>query len=1052
MSQNWLSISPTSGRGNTQMTITAEENFTGEPRRAKIVITAGTLTKMIDVIQYPSDGQVTCTYVVGENGTLKLLATQNFVSAIVYNENGDCIEIRGTGLTTDYDISQLNVVEGDIVTVVFYKTAYHFLPATFSNVNVKTIKVSEGVSFEDNSAYSPFAHLPYLETIDLPLSVDFFYGSNNYPLVVDCPKLSAFTGESPLILDSRTLVQDGCLIGVALYGIDEYVVPSSIADINLNVFALTTATTATAPTIKSIVFTTATTAIHTTNLIHYVDYGAFQNNTSLTGITFHDGIVLDETNRNDYMFSGCTALTSVNIPSGWTEWKVGMFYDCSSLKSLVIPESVTTIGSVFSGCSSLTAISATTFTKYVGGTLVSVVNSSTFQGIATGGTLYHPDGTDTNNWLSTNEYYLGYYLWKDGIPFNLENVSTYYLQFQGNVSGSGFSQSVFITANKSDYEVVLSSSQNATGGNVTWLSVSGTPATGYTEFKVYPTSTTETQRSGFIHIVYNGRIYGTISVMQLASTQPVIQVDKNTLTFYSGDTGTFHSQQITVSTNVVYEISGTTSWLTISGTPATGMTTITVYPNSENSGDSARTTTFNLVYSGDVYQTINVTQMNSGETSPYWTNLTPTSLTFADTATSSDYQTVVLSTNFSQANINVTNNNNWLTCYQQSSVISGDVKSVTYRVYPNSANTSTQRTGSIIFTLSVYDGTRQETLSVTQQAAYVPPTPAQYDFVFVASGDGTHYMTIEKEGNTNAYLDMYVNDVYVGTSTISGSSQQEVFFYGDTTGATNAFAGVLRGYYGKMYEVGTSDYITSVHVYDKVTEFRVGNSRDTFTAITLDSGTFSFSDAIMAHINYISGTSQYITSDHRKCIGRADHTYACLLPSDKGVSQYGSSWNGQWTYLCYAVSGISSIEIPNGYLLWGFSSNDMAQKNYGIESFTLPYTPIPAGILFDGWGDLTSVTLNCAFIHSTERMFYGCTGLTSVSLPYIEYLTFYTFYNSSITSITFQDDVESVSQSAFYNISQNGVIHYSSRLNSTVLNAMMGYSLLSTWTFVQDVS
>ena len=56
-------------------------------------------------------------------------------------------------------------------------------------------------------------------------------------------------------------------------------------------------------------------------------------------------------------FRGCSALTSINIPSSVTSIGEGAFRDCSSLTSINIPSSVTSIGEyAFRGCSSLTSI------------------------------------------------------------------------------------------------------------------------------------------------------------------------------------------------------------------------------------------------------------------------------------------------------------------------------------------------------------------------------------------------------------------------------------------------------------------------------------------------------------------------------------------------------------------------------------------------------------------------------------------------------------------------------------------------------------------------
>ena len=56
-------------------------------------------------------------------------------------------------------------------------------------------------------------------------------------------------------------------------------------------------------------------------------------------------------------FEGCSGLTSLVIPSGVTEIGVGAFSGCSGLTSLVIPSGVTEIdGGAFSGCSGLTSM------------------------------------------------------------------------------------------------------------------------------------------------------------------------------------------------------------------------------------------------------------------------------------------------------------------------------------------------------------------------------------------------------------------------------------------------------------------------------------------------------------------------------------------------------------------------------------------------------------------------------------------------------------------------------------------------------------------------
>ena len=63
------------------------------------------------------------------------------------------------------------------------------------------------------------------------------------------------------------------------------------------------------------------------------------------------------TSIGNFAFSGCSSLTSINIPSSVTEIGAYAFSRCSSLTSISIPSSVTSIGQqAFSDCSSLTSI------------------------------------------------------------------------------------------------------------------------------------------------------------------------------------------------------------------------------------------------------------------------------------------------------------------------------------------------------------------------------------------------------------------------------------------------------------------------------------------------------------------------------------------------------------------------------------------------------------------------------------------------------------------------------------------------------------------------
>ena len=81
----------------------------------------------------------------------------------------------------------------------------------------------------------------------------------------------------------------------------------------------------------------------------YVFYGC----SGLTSLTLPSSV----TSIGDYAFSGCSGLTSLTIPSDVTSIGGGTFWGCWKLTSLTLPSGVTSIGNyTFTGCSGLTSL------------------------------------------------------------------------------------------------------------------------------------------------------------------------------------------------------------------------------------------------------------------------------------------------------------------------------------------------------------------------------------------------------------------------------------------------------------------------------------------------------------------------------------------------------------------------------------------------------------------------------------------------------------------------------------------------------------------------
>lgn len=82
---------------------------------------------------------------------------------------------------------------------------------------------------------------------------------------------------------------------------------------------------------------------------------AFASNTALTSVTLPTNE--EYTLLSGSLFSGCTALASVEIPSSVVEMGTSVFKNCSALTAITLPKYLPEIGSsVFEGCIALTSI------------------------------------------------------------------------------------------------------------------------------------------------------------------------------------------------------------------------------------------------------------------------------------------------------------------------------------------------------------------------------------------------------------------------------------------------------------------------------------------------------------------------------------------------------------------------------------------------------------------------------------------------------------------------------------------------------------------------
>ena len=222
-------------------------------------------------------------------------------------------------------------------------------------------------------------------TSDGDLQLNGFADGSSIPSVLVIPDgvtsigYGAFRGctglTSVTIPDSVTSIGSSAFYNCE--GLTSITIPGSVTSIGDSAFyGCTNIVTATMPTIaigrmpkdslQTVVLTSGEsigadafrgcdtlTSITISDSVTSIGNSAFLDCTSLTSISIPDSV----TSIGNSAFSDCTSLTSINIPDSVTSIGNSAFSDCTSLTSISIPDSVTSIEDyAFSGCSRLTSV------------------------------------------------------------------------------------------------------------------------------------------------------------------------------------------------------------------------------------------------------------------------------------------------------------------------------------------------------------------------------------------------------------------------------------------------------------------------------------------------------------------------------------------------------------------------------------------------------------------------------------------------------------------------------------------------------------------------
>lgn len=732
----------------------------------------------------------------------------------------------------------------------------------------------------------------------------------------------------------------------------------------------------------------------------YIGGGAFSNCTGLKSVTIPNSI----TSITSYAFAYCTSLTIVNIPDSVTSIGEGSFLYCTSLKNISIPNSVINIGEwAFSYSTGL-------------------IN----------------DNPNLTIYGYTNSYVQSY-AQNNNIKFTAisEDIAVESINLNKNsitlMQGLMEYLTATISPSNATNQAVLWASDNTAVATVSPLGVGGhVTAVGYGEATI-TVHTLDGNKTATCIVTVTNPVINVDSVnlngfsvtllkdstKQLIAT--VMPIDAtNQEVYWSSD----NESVATVSqSGLVAAIGIGTAKITVTSKDGnkTAICTITVSNVSDIltytvSNNQVTITRCSNDFSGvlEIPSTLDGYPVTSIEDSAFnhcksLTNIIiPSGVisigydAFYDCA---DLTNVVIPNSVTDIDIGAFISTPWLNNYPNDFVIVGNNILIKYKGNQQNAtipNTVT-RIGSSAFyrsgitTVIIPDG-------VTSIGQWAFGDCEALTQIIIPSS----VTNIEDSAFDNTpWLNNYPNDFVIEGSNIlikyKGNQQNVTIPSSVTALAGGAFYG-----YSSLENVVLSDDITSIG--DWAFSFCSSLSQIIIPNKVERIGHMAFSGC--------SSLTQIIIPDSVTSIGRRTFSDCSGLTQIRLPNNLKSIGDGVFT----GCSGLTEVTIPDKVEIIG---NSAFYNCRGLVKITIPYSVLKIGAMaFSECSSLTSINIPSSVTSIGGGAFWGCTSLTSITIPNsittIEQDTFYLC--TSLTSIIIPNSVTSIDDYAFYG--SNNVVLY----------------------------